>query len=238
MKPRIALIDGQPFSRFKDVLIVNNTQVSYSWDSDFYGVPEFRIHSDKMIQMIRLKNKDAEILVFPFYPKYESTLKNLRLLANNIEQAIDNKCTIICICLEVIKGKNIPLSLRAALKRAWKNDVIIGVSAGNDAPFSNPLIHVKYTIPIIGTAINGKIPDHLEIKPTTKVFGFSMFGGMNEKPDRINCSIATARFCGYLSTKIHHLVKSKKDSSFKQIVSILRDESILESNGLYHIPKV
>ncbi|MFP2996638.1 hypothetical protein ABN763_12035 [Spongiivirga sp. MCCC 1A20706] len=238
MNPKIALIDGFPCSTHERVTVYHHPKITYSWDSDFFGVPEFRRHADKMIGVIKAENANTDILVFPFYPKHESNTKNLALLAKNIEQAIEHQCTIICICLEVVKGKSLPHVLSRVYKKAKGNGIIVCVSAGNDAPFLNPLIDKKYTIPIIGTAIDGKIPDHLKIKSTTPVFGFSVFGGTDEKPDRINCSIATARFCGYLSTKMDLLEASPNNNSFKHIVATLQDELIVVLNGLYHIPKV
>ncbi|NER17748.1 S8 family serine peptidase [Spongiivirga citrea] len=237
MKPKIALIDGFPRSTYEQVRVHHHPQITYSWDSDFFGVPEFRRHADKMIRVIKSENVNADILVFPFYPKYESNMKNLALLAKNIERAIEHQCSIICICLEVIKGKSLPHALRRVYKKARENGITICISAGNDSPFLNPLIHEKYTIPIVGTTIDGTIPNHLSIKPTTKTLGFSIFGGTAEKPARISCSTATARFSAYLSKKMTENLSYRGGSNFEQILGILEDEIILSPKGLNHIPK-
>ncbi|WP_452223806.1 hypothetical protein [Lacinutrix chionoecetis] len=203
---KIALIDGLPLKPIKGMSIINNNLIPYSWDSECFGVPEFRKHSTNMLNIIFKENPNADVTVFPFFPKYNSVLKNYKLIAQNIGKAVDLKCNIICICLEVIGATYLSSDVIKAYKYAYANNVLICVSAGNNRLLNNPLIHKKYAIPIVGFLshislnISYKI-DFLDEVETRKLVSIN-------STYSINCSKATAQFVALLSKKPYAFLKN------------------------------
>jgi len=219
---KIALIDGLPYTVPKQVEVYN-TYDDYTWDSDFFGVPEFRMHGEKMLKIIREENPDAQVIICPFYSKYESVYKNYKLLARSIIKAVSEKALIISISLEVLGVKYLSVDILQAYKYAFKNRVLILVSAGNEKTFLNPLIHKKYTIPIIGITNTNKIPHNLWFEKKKSTFGYGIYGGERylgvEKDEKIYCSIATARFAGQLSILLSKFKNNDSNFSIDELVS-------------------
>lgn len=204
-RAKIALIDGLPLSVDSGFKVVSNNSIKYSWDSDFFGIPEYRMHGSKMLKAILKENLNAQIIVFPFYPKFNSVYKNYKILAENIEKAVDYNCGIICLCLEVLSVNYLSSEMLKAYKYAYENRVVICVSAGNNRPFKNPLIHKKYTIPILGFMRDEKFKNNYN-KPNFRFISYNQIDLFLEmKSKKINCSLATALFCGWLSVKTNSL---------------------------------
>ncbi|WP_074406222.1 MULTISPECIES: S8 family serine peptidase [Aquimarina] len=215
---RVALIDGLPYKRSEKIKVFT-TDPNDSWDSDFFGVPEFRNHGQKMLKIITEENPEADVIICPFYPKHKSVFKNYILLARSIVKAVDQGAHVISISLEVMGTKRISSEMLAAYKHAYKNKVVICVSAGNNNTFYNPLIHKKYTISIVGLNQDNKLPLNLNYNPKNKINSFGIYGGENQMDffvgERINCSIATARFSAnafyYLSKKEKYTISIKNN---------------------------
>lgn len=196
---KLALIDGMPLNQKQNVSIWNDSSTPYSWDSNQLGVSEFMQHSTNMLDIVFTENPKAEVIVFPFYPKYDSVFKNYQLIAENIENAVSQKCNIICVCLEVVGAKYLSSQMIKAYQYAYANKVVICVSAGNSKFLNNPLIHKKYTIPVIGYVQN-KLPNN------TYRINYSNFDSIKtlksisiQTKHTINCSKATAQFAAKLS---------------------------------------
>ena len=205
---KVALIDGLPLYIDASYKVVHNDAIQYSWDSDFFGIPEYRLHGMKMARTILKENSKAEILIFPFFPFYNSVFKNYRLLAKSIIKAVDYNCDIICLCLEVLSVNYLSSEMLNAYKYAYNNEVIICVSAGNNRLFKNPLIHKKYTTPVLGLMEEEKFKnDHG--KSSFKFMSYDEIDPFLEiKNKKMNCSMATAFFCGWLS-KEENSIKGK-----------------------------
>ncbi len=173
-----------------------------------------------MLNIIREENPDAEITVYPFYPKFNSVRKDYHLMAKSIEKAVDHKSDVICICLEVVGAKYLSADMLKVYKYASCQGIVICVSAGNNRPFLNPLIHKKYTIPIIGLTRDNEIPIHLKPENIETIFGIGVYGGRNHEAEqadeKIYCSAATARFAALLS-KV--LTKHKINVDLKKVNS-------------------
>lgn len=231
-KIKIGLIDGLPFRTFNSVITVDNPEINYPWDSELFGVPDYRAHADEMIGVIRKENSDSEILVFPFYPKFNSARKNYILIAKNLAKAIDSKCQIICICLEVLDTKYLSAELLKTYKHAHERGIIICVSAGNNKPFLNPLIHKKYTIPVIGITKNIQIwqhPEYLKGQALNAVSVYSNRYGKANFTNKTSCSTATAAFAGCLS----YLIKENSSKNSLSEVQNLFKKNTNEKN--HHI---
>lgn len=215
---KVALIDGLPYERSEKIKVFT-TNDDDSWDSDFFGVPEFRNHGQKMLKIITKENPEADVIICPFYPKHKSVFKNYILLAKSIVKAVDQGAHVISVSLEVMGTKRLSSEMLKAYKHAYKNEVVICVSAGNNNPFYNPLIHKKYTISIVGLNRDNKLPMNLNYNPKNKINSFGIYGGENQiknsLDERINCSIATARFSAnvfyYLSKKEEFTINIKNN---------------------------
>src|SRR5690606_28866066 len=123
---KIALIDGLPYSLSENIKIVDVCD-NYQWDSEFYGVHDFRMHGEKMARIIKEENTDAEIIICPLYPKFRSENKNYKLLAKCILRAVDECAHIINISLEVMGARYLSSEMLKAYRYAYKNNVIICV---------------------------------------------------------------------------------------------------------------
>lgn len=200
---KIGLIDGLPFRMLKNMRVIPISGIKYPWDSELFGVPDYRAHADEMIAVIGNENPNSEILVFPFYPKFKSAKANYGLIAQNLENAISHQCQVICICLEVLGVNYLSADLSKIYKKAYEKGIYVCVSAGNHRPFRNPLIHNKYTIPVTGMNGSSKASKppkykksriHLSVGVGIKNENNSYFND-----EKISCSRATAIFAGCLS---------------------------------------
>ena len=213
-KIKIALIDGLPYCIPKGVKVFYLPEISYPWDSELFGVPEFRNHGKKMLKIIADENPKADVILYPFYPKFKSVFKNYQLLAISIFHAVNAGCQIISMALEVLGAKYLSAEMLKAYRYAYENKVIICVSAGNNNPLNNPLIHKKYTLPIIGLTKKGKIPEKYINNDSNLKFCYGIYGGdinfNSLENERVSCSIATARFSSnaflYLSKKENYFI--------------------------------
>ncbi|WP_194776773.1 S8/S53 family peptidase [Pararhodonellum marinum] len=198
-KGSLALIDGLPYrqdSRLR--LLVKQSELDF--DEEQLGVSQFRSHADYLLEIIWQVNPHLEVGLLPFFPTFGEPKEYQLQLASLIQIGVEAGYKVIAMALEGTCYDSISYPLRKAYEHAYRMGVAIVISAGNSDPFRNPLIHARYTFPVVGLSEGCQVSPKFYFRSYYEKKGFGAYGGgvANYSGQPISCSSAVVRFASIL----------------------------------------